>query len=274
MEALLVTIQKTAWPQRLESLSRDFNRHPSALSRMTTWVMRKYVNDHHERLFGDVSRFRPFVRRWIAVARAKGMPFDGVGAIDGTRLGVARPGRYQEVLYNGYVGGHCIVYLVLVGLNGLVLTMHGPVVGTRHDAHLFEAGGFRHRLAELLDGFDAFPDRGVAGDSAFGRTRYVFPNIKSTKAHRLLPGSHARAFNKASSVLLRIIFEWGIKQTKTHWKTLSLTSEMQIWRHGGGVGNLFRFATFLSNAMACLRGGNQISTYYGLEAPSFEWYMS
>ena len=45
MEALLVTNQKTAWPQRLESLSRDFNRHPSALSRMTTWVMRKYVNN-------------------------------------------------------------------------------------------------------------------------------------------------------------------------------------------------------------------------------------
>lgn len=275
MEALLVTLQKLAFPTRLRTLSDDYGRHVSTLSRMFNWVVLEYMADHHARLFGNPARFRPFVRDWIHAARDKGVPFDGIGAIDGTRMGIARPGRYQELCYNGYFGGHCLNYLLLVGANGLVLTMYGPVEGTRHDAHLFRVGAFHERLEQLLGGHRAaYPLVGVGADSAFPQTEYVYPIIKSTKANPVLPGSPERAYNTSNSRLLRIISEWGVKQTKLHWKALGLTAEMPLWRPGCGVGNLFCFATFLSNAMSCSRGGNQISSYYGLAAPSLEIYMA
>eukprot|EP00171_Calliarthron_tuberculosum_P001528 IDg1528t1 len=62
-----------------------------------------------------------------------------IGFIDGTVIGVARPGEYeaQNVCYNGHKCKHALKYQSVTAPDGLILHAYGPVEGRRHDWTLY-----------------------------------------------------------------------------------------------------------------------------------------
>jgi hypothetical protein len=61
--------------------------------------------------------------------------------------------------------------------------------------------------------------------------------------------------------------EWSYNEVKGYFKVLGLKDGLQLWGSRHGVGTVFRLCAFLANARACLNGGNQISTYFGVSTP-------
>lgn len=68
--------------------------------------------------------------------------------------------------------------------------------------------------------------------------------------------------------------EWSYKEMKGYFKMLGLKDGLQLWGSKHGVGTVFRICAFFANARACLNGGNQISTYFGVSTPPLSWYLS
>jgi hypothetical protein len=159
-EALLITLYKLAFPQRLIEMVQLFNRHPSVLSRAFSWVVGVYKRRFDPWILGntaskhDLERWRRFIPEWAAAARRKGLPFMAVGHLDGSRLEICRPGKYQEVLYNGYYGRHCLNFLSFVALCGLTPFLHGPACGMDHDGKLYDKSGLQRKLLRICTLFE------------------------------------------------------------------------------------------------------------------------
>ena len=187
-EALLITLYKLAFPARLIQMAQFFNRHPSALSRAFNWVIGVYKRRFDGWIFGntaskhDLERWRRFIPEWAAAARDKGLLFKAIGHLDGSRLEICRPGKYQEVLYNGYYGRHCLNFLSFIALCGLTPFLYGPACGMDHDAKLYDKSGLQRKLRRLFRGFEEeYPTLGLSADSAFGVELYLYALFKARK---------------------------------------------------------------------------------------------
>jgi nuclease HARBI1 len=75
-----------------------------------------------------------------------------VGFIDGTVIGISRPGDLEEqrVLYNGQKRKHALKFQAVTSPDGLILHAHGPMEGWRHDWTLFVRSRLDNQLAEKL----------------------------------------------------------------------------------------------------------------------------
>ena len=196
-EALLMTLYKLAFPSRLITMARHFNRHPSVISRAVNWVLGVYKRNFDAWIFADsaskhgLERWAQFIPSWIAAARSKGLRFDAVGHMDGSRLEITRPGELQEALYNGYYGRHCLNFLAFVFACGLIGFLHGPGCGPDHDAMRYSRSGLDRKLRRLFRGFPRYRAAGISADSAFGVEKYVYPLFKARKAKQLTAAQKA-----------------------------------------------------------------------------------
>jgi hypothetical protein len=78
---------------------------------------------------------------------------------------------------------------------------------------------------------------------------------------------HAVAFNNIVYPLHTSV-EWGYEKIMKYWAFLDLKKQMKIGK--SGIIAMSHMAVFLTNAVTCANGGNQISTYFNL-APPYHW---
>ena len=88
------------------------------------------------------------------------------GFVDGTVRPICRPGRNQRIVYNGHKRVHALKVQSVVGPNGLIANLYGPVEGRRHDSAILAMSELRPQLEQY-----SFSPGGQAlciyGDSAY-----------------------------------------------------------------------------------------------------------
>ncbi|CAB3979801.1 Hypothetical predicted protein [Paramuricea clavata] len=103
----------------------------------------------------------------------KGAALDNCwGFVDGPVRPICRPGKYQRQVYNGHKRVHALKYQSVVAANGLIVHMHGPVEGKRHDARIFVESGLQEQLQ--LHSYDE-DNRSLCiyGDGSYPVSRHV-----------------------------------------------------------------------------------------------------
>jgi hypothetical protein len=96
-----------------------------------------------------------------------------VGFIDGTVIGISRPGNsfQQRAAYNGHKRKHALKFQALMSPDGLILHAAGPLEGRRHDWTLYMRSG----LDEELEGGLCIADTQycIHGDSGYNRRAWM-----------------------------------------------------------------------------------------------------
>lgn len=79
-----------------------------------------------------------------------------------------------------------------------------------------------------------------------------------------------RAFNKAMSAV-RVSIEWLFGIIKTSWAFIDWSKKHKILL--SPVAKFVKVSVLLANCRTCMRGGNQISTFFKCAAPSLDEYL-
>lgn len=163
----------------------------------------------------------------------------------------------------GYYGGHGFKYLMVVSPVGLLEEVAGPYQGRIADAEIVRCCALNERLAA----FSTKHGRNykVYGDPAFGNLAFVsrpFPRVTATAVEAL--------YNTAMSKV-RISVEQAIGHTTQHFSALDFVRTERVG--DGEVAKKYLVACFFRNVMTCLRGGNQISEYFGCVPPTLDEFL-
>jgi len=59
------------------------------------------------------------------------------GFIDGTARTICRPSINQQEYYSAHKRQHCLKYQSVLCPDGIIVSLHGPYSGRRHDAGMF-----------------------------------------------------------------------------------------------------------------------------------------
>ena len=65
--------------------------------------------------------------------------------------------------------------------------------------------------------------------------------------------------------------EWGYDKIVCYWAFVDFKKQMKVQQVR--VEAMRHIAVFLTNAIACAKGGNQISKYFNLSPPSMEQFL-
>jgi nuclease HARBI1 len=171
-----------------------FGKHQSQLSEIFWEGLEHFVKHRGKLITGDISSALIDIRASEyanAVFEKVGALPNCVGFIDGTVIGISRPGDLEEqrVLYNGHKRKHALKFQAVTSPDGLILHAHGPMEGRRHDWTLFLQSGLDNQLAEKLR---------IGGtqyclykDSGYSQREYLEIPYQGSAL-----SAHQRAFNK------------------------------------------------------------------------------
>ncbi|KAF0691137.1 Aste57867_17581 [Aphanomyces stellatus] len=207
--------------------------------------------------------------RYCAAIAAKGAPLENVyGFIDGTKLQTCRISatgdgdNLQKQIYSGHKRMHCLNFQAVSAPDGICIHFFGPVEGRRHDTTLL-----RHsRLFEYLARHpDVFYLKFIYGDPAYGISQFLQTGFKGANLSEL-----QREFNKWMSRVRQAV-EWNFKIMKTLWSFITFKNLSKI--RLSPVAKIVHVAMLLTNCHCCYFGGNQISSFFGLDSSSLEEYL-
>ncbi len=105
----------------------------------------------------------------------------------------------------------------------------------------------------------------VLGDSAYPNNDVMVSIFKGNH----LPEA-AEAFNRVMCPI-RTCMEWGYEKIVRYWAFVDFKKQMKIQRVR--VEAMWHVAVFLTNAILCARGGNQISKYFDLPPPTMDQFL-
>jgi hypothetical protein len=105
----------------------------------------------------------------------------------------------------------------------------------------------------------------ILGDSAYPNNDLMLSVFKGNQ----LP-LHAVAFNKIVCPLQTSV-EWGYEKIVKYWAFLDFKKQMKIGK--SSIIAMWHTAVFFTNVLTCTKGGNQISSFFGLPPPSVEEYI-
>ena len=97
-----------------------------------------------------------------------------VAFIDGTVIGVSRPGKsgYQHVLYNRHKRKHALKYQAVLMPDGMLLHVYGPLEGRKHDWTLYARSGLEEKLPNCMQ-LEEGTRFCIYGDSGYIRRWYL-----------------------------------------------------------------------------------------------------
>ncbi|OWY91955.1 hypothetical protein PHMEG_00039230, partial [Phytophthora megakarya] len=209
---------------------------------------------------------------YCSAVHEKGAPVATVfGFPDGTKLRVCRPSprpgspgeNLQKYCYSGHKRCHCLNYQAVTAPDGMCIHCWGPMEGRRHDSAML-------RESRLLNYFEnheeLFGGRFLYGDPAYGVQKFILSGYKGNVSN---PFEHA--FNKQMSSVRESV-EWNFKCLKTLWAFVAYQPQQKIGL--SPVGKFVKVAMLLTNCHNCYSGGNQISSYFGLQPPTLDEYLS
>lgn len=255
-----VLLRRMAYPSRLTDLSRDLGRSADQLSRIFRYMV-KHVHTASERqLRYDTVRLTDDVlRRYAAAIEAAGAPLRRcIGFVDGTVRPVCRPTRYQRELYNGHKRVHALKYQGVMAPDGIIIALHGPFAGCRHDAYLWHKSELQELLADVAVVEDV--PHYLYGDPAYPVSAHLQRPFKGhlTAAQQL--------FNKRMSAV-RISVEWGFGKVVNLFRYVDYKAGIKVSLTSPGLA--YKVAVVLANAHTCLEG-SQVGGFFGLAPPTLE----
>lgn len=201
-----------------------------------------------------------------AVFEKSGCMDNCVAFIDGTVIGISRPGGgeiHQRVVYNGHKRKHALKFQAVTTPDGLCIHLHGPEVGRRHDMFLYASSGMD---AQLLDVMTVNGKQFIVyGDSGYSWRVYLEVPFAGANLSAV-----QKAFNKAMSAV-RISVEWYFKCVKQLWSFVDSKRKLRVRQMP--VGLVYQAAVLLTNLHNCIQP-NEISQYFACVPPSLEAYIN
>jgi len=169
----------------------------------------------------------------------------------------------QQSLYNSYYKGHGFKYLVVVSPAGLVEDVAGPYSGRVSDSTMVRDCRLQERLAAFST--IAGQDFKLYGDPAFARSRFISkPFVRST-------ATEAESIRNTRMSSVRVTVEQVIGHMSQTFPSMDFVRTERVG--DGDVCRKYLMACFLRNCMTCIRGGNQISEYFGCSPPTLEEFL-
>jgi len=266
-ECVLLLLRRLRTPGTLLSLTKETGRSISQISLASNWavrfIRRRWAHLVDERSFTD---WAPHFRAFADAFSRAGLPLKNlIGFIDGKLWKIARPGKFQKIMYSGHKRIHGIKTQGIIFPNGLQPYPFGPVNGSRHDGFLLRESGILELMAEVCN--DLGEDFILFGDSAYPRDKYLWAMYKEVGG--VMPAWQA-VFNADMSPE-RVAVEWGFGKVVSLWPFLDVRNNMKVLRMN--VQTWIEAAFVLTNMHTCLYG-SAVSRKYGLGRPNLDAYMS
>jgi DDE superfamily endonuclease len=186
------------------------------------------------------------------------------GFLDGTANPIARPNsELQQAYYSGQHKRHEVRAHGLVTPDGLMAHYYGPISGAANDKGMLADSGLLKMMEHVFKLPQFLGGQGVV--SVYADAGY------STSTHVWVPfvdprrGSEEANFNKRMSAI-RISNENLFAVWFQQFKGFGLKQLMRV--HQIPYCQLTWVSVLLLNCLTCLRGGNQVSRYFGVRPPS------
>ena len=201
--AFSIFLARAATPCRWEELEGVFFKSKAVLCELfyevlevfTSWS-KSLVMDYQPRLWEDRA-----AESAAAIKRKTSTALENcVGFIDGSLLPIARPsGILQRATFSGHKRTNGLKWQAVVGPDGIVMHLFGPVEGRRHDMTLFQMSGLETKVLDLQISNKQYC---IAGDSGYVLREFLVTPYTGTQL-----SDEQRLFNKTLSSA-RIAVEW------------------------------------------------------------------
>lgn len=266
--AACVLLRRLATPARWVDLEVLFGKFAAQLAEIFREALQLFLSAQGELLTGDIPQgfFSTNAERYSQRVYGKCLALENVVAfIDGTVLGIARPGGMdsnQRCVYNGHKRKHALKFQAITTPDGLCAHLYGPEVGGRHDMFLYAESDIERFLKDILviEGRQYV----VYGDSGYSVREFL--EIPYSGGHMTAWES---AFNKAMSKV-RITVEWYFKEVKSLWSFVDCKRRLRVLQMP--VGMMYQAAVLLTNFRNCLEP-NEISQYFNCRPPNLQEYV-
>jgi len=267
--AILMLLAKLSHPRALRpDMEQLFKQDQTRISRFIALALNHVYRVLAYTLAFDTQYLQeqiPFFAKQIGIAVDAPRPenFRVWGFIDGVFRRFLRPSANQESVYNGHYGGHGFKFQMLVAPDGMLVDVAGPYHGRLNDSEMTRESLLEERLSDFctIGGVDFL----IYGDPAYTSSRFVekpFRRIGATDTQSQFNTMMSRG---------RISVEHAIGKV-TH--TFTAIDFVRVERVGNGeVGKKYLVAVILRNMLTCIRGRNQISTYFGCPPPTIEEFI-
>ena len=149
IEGLCILLKRLNYPCRYSDMIHGFARPVPELCMLTNTVLDWVYATHGERL---TSWNQPFLSRECLESYARTISEKGAplticfGFVDETVRQICRPGKNQQVVYNGHKRVHALKFQAVALCNEIVANLFGPVEGRHHDAGILTDFGVLVRL--------------------------------------------------------------------------------------------------------------------------------
>jgi hypothetical protein len=180
---------------------------------------------------------------------------------------------FQRAFFGGHHKRHALKTLSYVLPNGMIPAVYGPVSCRRNERLIINWSNVDDSLINLnrevlnivnpRDWYRAYYDDGIA--------RTFYPCHRSRHQAPLT----LRQFQENERMkAMRITVEWSYTQVKALWAVAdNHKNKFKLETDHHLIFAQIRLAHLFSNCVTCRRG-NQTSTYFGLDAPSLDQYLS
>ena len=261
--ALLLVLRRLSFPGRWFDLQDQFAMTEQELSDLFNTTV-DWLHTQHGHLLLNIAMFEPHFDTYAAAVRARGGPLERcVIFVDGTKLRIAKPVRFERSTYCGEVRDHALKHQGGTVPTGIIAHFYGPCSGACHDSTMMGRSGFlrafkkaqRHQRRIFV----------AYGDPAYRRGQYLYRPFKG----RLL-SDEQHVFNVRMS-RVRIAVEWSFGKISNLFPFFQMKRAMKVLQ--APVSIRFQVAALITNLHTCLYGC-EAARYFGLTTPSLESYLA
>jgi hypothetical protein len=265
--ALCMLLARLVHPSRHCDFEMQFGWEKTRFSRISRLTAQFLFDRWKHLLRFDPQRLTPKkLFEFAHVIHSKGAPLTAVcGFIDGTLQKTARPVWNQRILYNGWKRIHCLKYHCVIGPDGLVMHVFGPVEGRRHDLTVYRQSGLEAILEAHF--WTPGPNRQqlfIYGDPAYT----VGPHILSPYKGSSVTAEQSMFNYRMSRV--RESVEWLFKEVTQQFPFLDYSRNQKVLKQPCGL--FYLVAVLLCNAHTIIHSP-QIPQYFNCSPPTLGEYF-
>lgn len=267
LQALCLLLYRLSSPTRLLECQALFKKTKGVVSAIFNVMLYKIHDDWKHLLLFDHVRITPeFTATCSRVITEKGGRINNCfGFLDGTHMAVCRPEEDQEELYNGHKRIHSLKYHAISTPDGIIVNLAGPFSGRRHDSRMLTDSKIMNYLSRHAVGEDGKP-MVIYGDEAYFRTEHM---LSPFRGHNLTKDQ--LDFNN-SMKKPRLAAEWGFGFISNYWGRVNYKQTLRVGL--SPVGLYYPVAAFFSNLQRCFGRNSTTQSYYGLNTPSIQQYLT
>jgi hypothetical protein len=264
-DAVMITLRRFVYPNRLSDLSTVFGVRKSKLSSCINTVV-NMVHEKWSHLLGyHVSRFEPNkLSQYADAITLAGCPIPRcIGFIDGTVRPVCRPSRNQGAIYNGHKRLHGLKFQSIMTPDGIISYLDGPYTGNRHDSAILVMSGLLDLMRDRMR--DEKGPYCIFGDSGYP----VCPQLLCPYKGANLTADQT-SFNSVMS-RHRITVEWGFGQVLNNFAFLDFRKNQKLLLQP--VGKYYAVGVLFTNCLTALYGSN-VCRAFNTQPPRLREYLS